>query len=463
MSKKIDFARANEQALATISIWCPGWIDCKRANGERKLRSPLREDKNIGSFSIREDTGQWFDFATNEGGDAVGLYARIKKIRPGQAAAEILGFDYYEDAEEEYAFFIDPELRANVAAGINDPTLRAEYLKITEPALPKSSWPLVRYGDMTIEPPRWLIKGILEDDSLALIFGASGQGKSYVALDMAVCIATGETYHSRQTRTQGAVIYVAGEGYKGISKRLRALEIDRKIDLSQAPLYISKKACALRDPELMQHVRSEIANVAATGQRIALIVIDTWARNMDGNENDTQETGEAIRALDNLRAAYECTALIIHHSGQAESERGRGSSALRAALDVEYKVEIKNDILLLKNTKMKDGEAPGILTFAFESVDLHTPDEDGDPTISAVLHEINIDGIVPGVKRRRGVVQTKILDTLKLSGGVMDKATLKASIPDIQERSFYAALKKMVADGDLTEKDGIYYIRETIL
>ena len=52
--------------------------------------SPLRPDRNIGSFHINE-SGVWFDHATNEGGDFITLVSRSNNCTPGQAVDRILG------------------------------------------------------------------------------------------------------------------------------------------------------------------------------------------------------------------------------------------------------------------------------------------------------------------------------------------------------------------------------------
>lgn len=473
MESKRDYGPAVAKACDTIHKWCPGWMQGQRTGKERKIRSPLRDDKNIGSFSINEDTGEWYDFATCEGGDALTLYARIKGITNGQARAEIMGEVYDEKEEIE----VDPILRANIAAGIHDEEMRKAYLDATAPdpeeeeskkegpkedgtkkegASGKEVFPLVKYGSLTLEPPRWLIKGILEDNSLGVIFGASGHGKSYLVLDMAACIASGYDFHGRKTKQTGAVVYIAGEGHAGLSKRLRAWEIKTGADLSKAPLYISMKPAALCDDDYMRHVVDAVTRVGSV-QRVALIIVDTWARNMAGDENSTVDTTTAIRAVDDLRALYQCTAIVVHHSGQAESERGRGSSALRAALDIEYKVEINNGIMMVKNTKMKDGEPPELMTFSFDFIDIGIDDEEGEPVTSAALDEIVLDGIV-GKPKKKGKIQTMILEKVKENGGNMDKRDLREAMPNVAESSFFSAISTLISNGEMVQDGNIFRV-----
>ena len=72
----------------------------------------------------------------------------------------------------------------------------------------------------------WLIDGLIEQSDLGLLFGASGDGKSFVVLDMAYCTAAGIPYHGRPTKKTG-VLYVCGEGHSGLQKRLKAIHIDK--------------------------------------------------------------------------------------------------------------------------------------------------------------------------------------------------------------------------------------------
>jgi len=452
MGKKYDYKAASALAFERIASWCPGYVTGRVSGRERAIRSPIRDDKRPGSFFVNEDTGEWFDHATQEGGDTLALYAKIKGLRMGEARAEIMG-EAYDPAED---IDVDPILRAKNVAALADEELKKEYLAITEPKN-KNQWPLVRYGDMAIEPPKWLIKGILEANALGVVFGASGHGKSFFVLDLAACISSGADFHGREVKQKGAVIYIAGEGHAGLSRRLRAWEIHRGVSIKNSNLFISSKPAALCDDDYMMFVRDTVASVGMY-EKVELIIVDTWARNMAGDENSTVDTTKAIRAVDELRALYGCTGLIVHHSGQAESERGRGSSALRAALDIEYKVEINGEILMVKNTKMKDGEPPEPMTFAFEPVELGVNDDDGDPIFSSALKEIVLDGIIK--PRKKGVVQGKILEALKANDGEMDKEKLRESMQEVTKSSFYYAIKSLKDSGEIVANDQKIWLKE---
>ncbi|MDX2494971.1 MAG: bifunctional DNA primase/polymerase [Desulfuromusa sp.] len=69
---------------------------------------------------------------------------------------------------------------------------------------------------------QWLIKGFFDQRSIILLFGETGSMKSFVAIDIGLCIVTGKDWHGHAVKHSGPVFYICGEGFSGISKRLKA-------------------------------------------------------------------------------------------------------------------------------------------------------------------------------------------------------------------------------------------------
>jgi len=245
---------------------------------------------------------------------------------------------------------------------------------------------LARFGTLELRPPKWLVKGLIESDSLALVFGDPAGGKSFFGLDLAASIATGTPFHGHDVKTPGPVVYIAGEGHSGLARRLRAWEIHTQKPLAQAPLFISSAPAALCEADYMARVASAIDSATREAGPPVLLVLDTWSRSLAGDENSTGDVALAISALDRLRARYGCAALAIHHVGHADKARARGSTVLRGAVDTEFKLERGVDgIIRVENTKMKDGCPPAPMAFVLCDVDLGVLDEDGCAVTSAVL------------------------------------------------------------------------------
>jgi len=62
-------------------------------------------------------------------------------------------------------------------------------------------WEMLRQPRLT----EWLVKDYLEADTLTVLFGESGTMKSFVALDLGLCIATGTPWHGNEVKTPGPV------------------------------------------------------------------------------------------------------------------------------------------------------------------------------------------------------------------------------------------------------------------
>ncbi|MGR9117673.1 MAG: AAA family ATPase, partial [Gammaproteobacteria bacterium] len=259
----------------------------------------------------------------------------------------------------------------------------------------KSSGFLIRSVDdllSSLGPANWLIKNYFELDSLALMFGDPGAGKSFVAMDLALHVATGTPWHGNKTQKR-SVIYAAGEGHHGLASRARAGADYHRIDITGAPLYFSLRAAAFYDEESAADVSEAINRLSKqNGVHPGLVVIDTLARNFGpGNENSTDDMNKFIAHLDLfIRQRFGATVLIVHHTGHSDKNRARGATALKAALDSEYKISRdENNIVRLDCTKMKDAVIPDSLAFAMKVVELPMSDEDGNVLTSVALQKID--------------------------------------------------------------------------
>jgi len=224
---------------------------------------------------------------------------------------------------------------------------------------------LTRADEIEICKPDWLLRGVLERDTFALIFGDPGCGKSFLAIDWACRIATGTAWRGHEVKA-APVVYVAGEGRQGFGRRIRAWGEHNGVGLADAPLYAAP-AVAIADMNELIRLVSAVQSLPAPP---ALIVLDTLARCFGGgDENSTQDMSKFVSACDALRRHYGCTILVVHHTGHADKNRARGAIALKAALDAEYRL-VKDDKLLLTATKMKDAEMPAPIAMELVTVEL---------------------------------------------------------------------------------------------
>lgn len=245
---------------------------------------------------------------------------------------------------------------------------------------------LMQAGMIKAKPTQWLIRDLIEHDSLALIFGEPGSAKSFFAIAIALSLATGTSFFGHEVK-QGPVIYIAGEGRNGLKRRMMAWSINNSILYDTAPLFISLMPAALTDAVMLEQVQAAIELVSVQYGPPVLIIIDTLARNFGpGDENSTQDMSKFVQAADALRASSQATVLIVHHSGHSEKGRARGAMALKGALDAEYRLDKdETGVIRLEATKMKEADKPAPLAFRIKTVDLSQFAEDGRTMCSAVL------------------------------------------------------------------------------
>ncbi|WP_243613635.1 AAA family ATPase [Shimia aestuarii] len=215
----------------------------------------------------------------------------------------------------------------------------------------------------------WLVEGMLPDTSLAIIFGAPGCGKTFVALSMAMSIASGRSWVETQT-IQKEVLYVAAEGVRGLKMRIAAVE--QHFGQTVEKIRFMPGAFDIRDK---RQVTAFINAIRKHSLNPGVIIIDTLARvTVGADENNAKDMGLAVEALDRLKTEFEATVVAIHHTRKGDGVE-RGSGTLRGAADLMIRCEesehLQGKAVHLECSKIKDGEPFKARTIALEKVQLY--------------------------------------------------------------------------------------------
>ena len=279
--------------------------------------------------------------------------------------------------------------------------------------------PVASFASATASP--WIVKGVLPQAGLAVVYGASGSGKSFAVLDMALAIARGEPWRGHKVR-QGRVAYIAAEGADGFRKRLAAYAQHHGIDLQQVPMAVLNGA-----PNLMEvkDAADLVLGIRATGGA-EVIVVDTLAQTTPGaNENAGEDMGKALGHCKRIHESTGALVILIHHSGKDAARGARGWSGLRAACDAEIEV-LRDEVgqRSLRLSKSKDGEDGLAWGFELQQVTLGI-DEDLDPITSCVVGEA---ALPKGPVKVMGPVETVVhAVVLELGGGALETVLKEAA------------------------------------
>lgn len=220
----------------------------------------------------------------------------------------------------------------------------------------------------------YLIEDWLPSESLTMLFAPSGSGKGFLVCDMAYAISNPliEDWHGKKIRRHGSVVYVVGEGQRGLRKRFAGLVSYKGVEAEQTEMTIITEPIPLDDKNAESGINRLIANIGMKNPDPALIILDTVNTSMNGDENKTSDATIFMNAEKRLIEEFHSTILNVHHTGLNPEAQGRarGSSVFKAAMDIELKLTKTGQILTLEMTKSKDTEIQSPIVFNLLSVEV---------------------------------------------------------------------------------------------
>jgi hypothetical protein len=247
-------------------------------------------------------------------------------------------------------------------------------------------------GDLT--PPSWLIKPLFESQSLVMLFGPANEGKTFIALSMALSVASGLDWAGHPVQ-QSPVVYVVGEGNRGIQKRAYAWRTHYGHS-APACKFISRPVQIADDEERHNFINT----LRPFGPK--LIVLDTLATMTLGiDENDTAAMGLFTHATREISNELGASVVIVHHPTKADPNSYRGSYQLEGNVDTMIRVrraEPKNPLnrnIVLTNLKQKDEDRFAAVTVGALPVTLRAATEGQDAISSLVVIEVDEDVVDP--------------------------------------------------------------------
>jgi hypothetical protein len=306
-----------------------------------------------------------------------------------------------------------------------------------------------------LPPPKWLVKGVLRQGELAVIYGQPGCGKTFVAVDLAVRVAHGLDWYGSQV-TKGPTLYIAAEGRTGLALRLRAWSGGSIASPDSDPwtnFNVIGDAVQFLDEQFDEF----LALLATLAVQPLLIIVDTLARcSVGGDENSAKDMGRLVQAGDRLRKQTDATVIIVHHANKGESQGAaslRGSSALHGAVDTL--LEVASDTtqkMHITLTCKKQKEAEVFAPIAFELERIKVDAGDGSEPIEGC--RLTLRQGHPSRKPRtpETPASLKILQTLKESFPSKSvTATTLRETAKVPKSTFYKTLQRLVRDEEVVE------------
>ena len=239
------------------------------------------------------------------------------------------------------AWFHDEAYRQRILAAVSNPLIMGTYS-------------LKAFRERPIPQPKSLLGEVFPEQSLAILFGKPGLGKSWLALELAFSVACGAPWHGLPT-TAAKVLYLSLElPNKTAQERLKTLRgyftgpcvYEEQIPVMEAWTQALDKnfhiltaeglpgPIDIEDDNFFKHLKN-----LCQFYGLQLLVIDAFSRIHQADENSTQQIGRVLAQCDKLRLQTGCAILLVHHDRKGHGDKGgtreemdvmRGSSRLQS-------------------------------------------------------------------------------------------------------------------------------------
>lgn len=194
---------------------------------------------------------------------------------------------------------------------------------------------------------QWLAWPVVPAYRQIVLYAPAKTGKSLITLDIAASMASGrpilgqENPHGRQH-----VVYLDYEMTEAdLLERLGEMGYEPE-DLEGYLHYALLPALPpLNTPEGAKAIRE-----LAQGVDAVLVIVDTLARAVDGDENDAGTVNDFFRWTGTALKADKRALLRVDHAGKDISKGQRGSSAKEGDVDIVWQLTKTDDGLKLKRT-----------------------------------------------------------------------------------------------------------------
>lgn len=175
---------------------------------------------------------------------------------------------------------------------------------------------------------RWLIEGLWADQAVGIVGGEPKSGKSYLAVDAAVSVATGTPCLGRFTvPSSGPVMLIQGEDpLHVVRERLAWCCGARGLDFTRLPVHV----CT--EPTVRLDEQDQVGALRESIQRVGprLLILDPFVRLQGVDERNAQEVSRILSKLRELQREFAVAVLVVHHF-RKDGGRLRGGQALRGS------------------------------------------------------------------------------------------------------------------------------------
>jgi hypothetical protein len=286
------------------------------------------------------------------------------------------------------------------------------------------------------ETQRWLVTGLWSEEAVGLVGGEPKCCKSFLALDLAVAVASGTPClrHFPVSRPGRVLLYAAEDALHIVRRRLEGICAAADVSLQELDVHV------ITAPTVRLDVPADRARLEHTVEQLKprLLVLDPFVRLHRIDENASGEVAPLLAYLRELQRRHNLAVLVVHHAkkGAGRIRAGqalRGSSEFHAWGDSNlYLRRLGNELTL--TVEHRAAPSPPTVTLELTQRGEALALEVQTPSTAEVPAPTSIDD--------------RILDALRNSNRPLSTSELRSQCPT-RKATLYARLTQLTTDGRL--------------
>lgn len=224
---------------------------------------------------------------------------------------------------------------------------------------------LAHHGSEEID---WMIHGVIQRGANGIIAADPKSGKSWMAIDMAIAIATGQDWLEMIVPRPSKVALISREDAPGLTRwRINRLLAGRGINREELgrSLWVNTRE---QSKQFMLDNQVHVGQMVAALRKAApdLLILDVFNAMHQSEEKDSTQMRALMVSLSNVQAELGCGICIVHHFRKAEMgsvgplvQRVRGSGSIAGWAEWLMGVSMEDEDSKLRKIEFESKAAEG--------------------------------------------------------------------------------------------------------
>lgn len=339
----------------------------------------------------------------------------------------------------------------------------------------KKQYKIVRAEDLlaTLPLPRkWVIDDFLPRNIVAALIAAGGSGKSYLAMNLAISVASGGILFNKfMPSKEGKVVFISGEDdIAELQRRLHwstsslPKHVVERIgkNINFVDLADTFEAFTEKNRAGEVHMTNSVTNLISSikesvGSEVDLIIVDPVSRFRGGEENLAVDTTRFVQALQMFTSQLNATVLCLHHVNKGAKSNGTGQNNARGSSALVDGVRLVMELNQLSEDEVK--KLYGDTQVKLNILNLHCVKTNYTKPFEPIALNKGENGCLEVMTMVAGDhIKVSILREIKKTS--LTKSQFKETYGDAKGGMFRLSQKELVKKLEDFEKEGLIDIKE---